>query len=461
MKPLSAEDIARAVGGILHFPENSEKLYDIFINDVCTDTRKIKKGNLFIPLKGENFDGHNFIKQAYENGAVCVLSEKNTEELSERIWIEVTDTSEALKSLAEYYRGLFPIPVVAITGSTGKTTTKDIIASVLSQKYNTLKTEGNYNNEIGVPLTVFGIDENTEVAVIEMGMNHFGEIHNLSKIGKPDIAVITNVGVSHIENLGSREGILKAKCEIFDFMDENSLKVLNGDDDMLSVLVGKEKSACFYGLENKNNEVYAENIVKKGFDGTEFTVNMQNDSFRVYMPVPGIHNVYNSLAAAAVGRRLGLTFKQISDGIESFSQTKMRMDIIKKNGYTIINDVYNANPASVKAAVDVISEADGRNVCILGDMFELGEFAPKLHFDIGKYVFENKNIDVIVCIGVLSENMYKGAETVKSKNQKAYYFTSQEEFFGEIFDILKKDDNVLVKASRGMNFEKTIEKILR
>ncbi len=457
MKALSVKEVLNAVQGeLFNGDENG------VILNVSTDSRNISEGDLFIPLRGDKFDGHNFIDTVFEKGAVCVLSEIDLD--FEKPYIKVEDTKKALADLAEYYRGLFDIFVVAVTGSVGKTTTKDIIYSVLRQKFKTLKTEGNFNNEIGVPLTIFRIDETTEALVLEMGMNHFNEIHRLSKIGRPDIAVITNVGYSHIENLGSREGILKAKCEIFDFLKEGGLKVLNGDDDMISTLRKKESNTCFYGTDKFINTFYADGIVENGFEGVSCYIHKGDKCFFANIKTPGKHTVLNALCAAAVGDCLGIDFCDIKTGIENFEMSKMRMDIVQTDKFVVINDVYNANPASMRAGLDVLANYDKRKVCVLGDMFELGDFAPKLHFELGEYAC-SKNIDVIVCIGKLSENIYKGALSEaekKSENKKnIYYFKTQDDFFTMIDSILKENDAILIKASRGMRFEKTVEKVMR
>lgn len=451
MKPITLEAIAKAVNGKI----SDEKYNNIIIENITTDTRKIAEGDLFIPLKGENFDGHNFIQQAFESGALCCLSAENIETYKPCIY--VSDTRVALRDLAEYYISLFNIHVVGITGSVGKTTTKDMIASVLMQKYNVLKTEGNFNNEIGLPLTVFRITDDTEVVVLEMGMNSFGEIHNLSKIAKPDIAVITNVGVSHIENLGSREGILKAKCEIFDYIKNNGTAILNIDNDMLKTLEGKTSfKTLWYGIENKK-DIYADNIVKNGVESISCDIHMNNEMFNVCIPVPGEHMVLNAMAAALVGKTLDLSISEIKRGIEEFVPTKMRMAVFKtKNGTTLINDAYNANPVSMKASIDVLSGVEGEKIAILGDMFELGDFAEKMHYDTGVYAAQ-KNIDKIICIGNISKSMYEGAVSLGGN---AFYFETQEDFFENGFEkLINKGATVLVKASRGMHFEKTAEKI--
>lgn len=451
MKPITLEAIAKAVNGKI----SDEKYNNIIIENITTDTRKIAEGDLFIPLKGENFDGHNFIQQAFESGALCCLSAENIETYKPCIY--VSDTRVALRDLAEYYISLFNIHVVGITGSVGKTTTKDMIASVLMQKYNVLKTEGNFNNEIGLPLTVFRITDDTEVVVLEMGMNSFGEIHNLSKIAKPDIAVITNVGVSHIENLGSREGILKAKCEIFDYIKNNGTAILNIDNDMLKTLEGKTSfKTLWYGIENKK-DIYADNIVKNGVESISCDIHMNNEMFNVCIPVPGEHMVLNAMAAALVGKTLDISISEIKRGIEEFVPTKMRMAVFKtKNGTTLINDAYNANPVSMKASIDVLSGVEGEKIAILGDMFELGDFAEKMHYDTGVYAAQ-KNIDKIICIGNISKSMYEGAVSL---GENAFYFETQEDFFENGFEkLINKGATVLVKASRGMHFEKTAEKI--
>ncbi len=417
---------------------------NVKIDNISTDTRTITKGSLFVALKGESFDGHKFVDAAFEKGAVCAV----VQEPVDKPHILVKDTRIALGDIARYYLSKFNIPVVAITGSTGKTTTKDMIASVLEQKYNVLKTQGNFNNDIGVPLTIFNINEKHTAAVIEMGMNHFGEISYLSSVAKPDIAVITNVGVSHIENLGSREGILKAKCEIFENMTSDGIKIINNDNDMLAELKG---DFCRYGTDSKNN-VWADEIKPLGLEGIECCIHCDAGDIHAKIPVPGNHIVSNGMAAAAVGAALGLNAEEIKKGLESFQPTGMRMNIVKTPKYTIINDVYNANPASVKAGIDVLASVSGKKCCVLGDMLELGDYSPQLHKEVGTYAVE-KGIDVIVCIGKDSKNTYEGA--VGADN--LYYFETKEEFINNFDDVLTECMTVLVKASRGMHFEEIVK----
>ncbi|WP_250277337.1 UDP-N-acetylmuramoyl-tripeptide--D-alanyl-D-alanine ligase [[Clostridium] colinum] len=456
MKPIFIEDVIKAVNGTISQNVNTD---NIFIKNISTDTRSIKEGDLFIPIIGENFDGHNFIDVAFEKGASVCLSQKPIK--TDNMVINVADTKEALKDLAMYYRNLFKIPIVALTGSAGKTTTKDMLASCLAQKYKVVKTEGNFNNEIGLPLTIFNIEEDTEIAILEMGMNHFGEIRALSKIAKPDIALITNIGVSHIENLGNREGILRAKYEIFDYLKNNGIKILNGDDDILCTL--KEESdntkAYFYSI-NKKLDAYATNIQQNGINGISATINYFDKNFDVNLKIPGEHTLSNALAVTLVCESLGLTEDEIKTGLETFKPSKMRMDIIKTNNYTIINDTYNANPNSMKATLDVLATTKGRKVAILGDMFELGTYTNDMHYDIGKYA-SDKCIDELIFIGNNSYYMLDGAKSNKNNTSNLNYFKTQEEFFDKIGNLLKQGDIILIKASRGMKLENTVEEIMR
>lgn len=455
-KPLTLREIAEAVAGELLFADEKDGS-TIFIKNVSTDSRKVAEGDLFVPVKGESFDGHAYIEQSFEKGAVCCFSSNDVVPKKGKYVIKVKDTRQALRDLAEYYMTFFHPLVVAITGSVGKTTTKDMVASVLTQKYKVLKNEGNYNNDIGLPLTAFRLTQEHEVAVLEMGMNSFGEIHNLSKIAKPEIAVITNVGVSHIEMLGDRDGILRAKSEVFDFMTDEGIAILNGDNDKLVTLDGSiPQRIIWYGVENKKN-IYAYNIIAKGLECTSCTIHTELGEMDVTIPVPGAHMVLNALSATAVGITLHLTLEQIKKGIEEFTPTKMRMAVTHtEGGITIINDVYNANPVSMKAAIDVLSVAEGRKVCILGDMGELGTFAEKMHEEVGRYAVE-KGMDVIITIGKLSKSMDKAAKEAGGKN--IYHYNNQEAFIAEGLNMLSKGDTVLVKGSRSMGLEKTVEKI--
>ena len=450
MKTMTLEEICLAVKGKLLLP--AEETTEICA--ISTDTRKIDKNSLFVPFKGENFDGHKFIEDAFEKGAICALSNERLHGSKPVILVE--DTRQAFCDLAMYYLTLFDVKVIGITGSVGKTTTKDIIAGVLETKYKVLKTEGNFNNDIGLPKTIFNLKDEHEVIVLEMGMNNFGEIDRLSKVARPDIGVITNVGVSHIENLGSREGILKAKSEIFNYMEEDGVAVLNADDDMLYTIKDKIKQKTnWFGIKN-HVEYFAKDIETKGIEGINANLSISGQDIQVSIKIPGEHMVLNAICAAAVGNILGLGLDEIKKGIENFIPTAMRMDIIKTGKITIINDAYNANPVSMKAAIDVLCGSTGRKVAIIGDMFELGTFAEELHYDVGEYI-GNKKIDISICIGKNGYNIYKG---IIEYGSEAFYFETQDDFISQGLEgIIKCGDICLVKASRGMNFERTVERL--
>ncbi|WP_058485628.1 UDP-N-acetylmuramoyl-tripeptide--D-alanyl-D-alanine ligase [Defluviitalea phaphyphila] len=461
MEKMRLDEVIFAVNGKTIY-EGINDIDKIIINGISTDTRKIEVGNLFIPLSGEKYDGHNFINEAFNKGAVVCLTEKSDIPVPKgKILILVENTKKALINLAAYYRSLFNIPFIAITGSVGKTSTKDMIASVLSQKYKVLKTEGNFNNEIGVPLTVFRLNKEHEVAVIEMGMNHFGEIDNLSYIVKPDIAVITNIGVSHIENLGSREGILRAKSEIFNHLKKDGIAVLNGDDDLLRTLENKIPFEISYFGLNSNNDIYAKDIKSKGAIGVDVVVILENKKIPIQIPAPGKHMVYNALSAIAVGQKLNLTINEMQKGVLAFKSSNMRMNIIKtnKNVY-IINDVYNASPQSMKAAIDVLEEcSEGkRKIAILGDMLEMGDFSYKGHKEVGEYIAK-KNIDYLFCVGKEAKYISEGAIDFGMDRKRVEVFKNQEELWDRLYTFITEEDMFLIKASRGMHLEKTVEKI--
>lgn len=448
MIEISLKEIVEATKGTLTKGDES-----LVIKGISTDTRTIEKGMAFVALSGESFDGHKFVGVAEESGAAVIVAEKPVE--SNVPVVMVKNTRTALGDIAAYYMAKLNIPVVAITGSVGKTTTKDMIAAVMARHFNVGKTQGNHNNDIGVPLTVFSFEPENTAAVVEMGMNHFGEISYLTNMVKPDIAVITNVGVSHIEYLGSREGILKAKCEIFEGLKKGGKAIVNGDNDMLATLKGTRDDIIFFGLES-SFDIYADNIVDKGIEGTDCTIHKGDMAFDVSIHIPGRHMVSNALAAAGTGFELGMTCQEIKDGIEEFVPTGMRMDVMRGDRLTIINDAYNSNPVSAKAAIDVLAGTEGKTCAILGDMYELGSFAPALHKEVGEYAAQ-KGIDEIVAVGELSLDLYEGAKDVRDNG--IHYFKTQAEMLDAIGDIVKENMTVLVKASRGMRLENTTEKL--
>lgn len=448
MRNMTAGNIAKACGGTLF----GDKGNNAEASCVVIDSRKIMAGGVFIATRGEHADGHDFISRAVEAGALAVVCEREPKDCQVP-YILVQDSFKALKDIAEFYRSQLNIPVVGITGSVGKTSTKEMIASVLSEGFCVLKTEGNFNNEIGLPLTVLQIRPEHETAVLEMGISDFGEMHRLSKIAKPDICVITNIGQCHLENLGTREGILKAKSEIFDYMNPQGHVFVNGDDDLLAgVKTPAGHGTVHFGLD-PGNEVFASGVMNKGLFGSEAVIHMDLEVFPVEIPLPGSHMVYNALAAAAVGRCMGLSKEQIGKGISKVQAVGGRSHVIGLPSRTLIDDCYNANPVSMKAALDLLAMALGRKVAILGDMFELGEKEKEMHGEIGAYAVQ-KGIDVVVCVGKLSRFMYENA--VGGKQTKAYYFETRDEMIGKLNDILQRGDNILVKASHGMEFDKVV-----
>lgn len=454
MKNISFEQIAKSCNGLYAGSEEDKKKC---ISSITIDSRKIEQGSLFVAIKGERVDGHTFVEGAYEKGAVCCLVEEAPAHVNGP-YIQVESCQQAIKDIAEYYRQSLDIKVVGITGSVGKTSTKEMIASVLEQKYSVLKTQGNFNNEIGVPLTIFSIREAHQVAVLEMGISDFGEMHRLSKMVRPDIAVMTNIGLCHLENLKSRDGILKAKSEIFDFAKDSCTAVLNGDDDKLITLKGREGiHAKFYGLED-GNDIYAANIVDKGLEGIQCDICCEAGTVNVWIPIPGMHMVYNALAGAQVGLQLGLTLEEIKAGIEALQPTGGRNHILQVNQMTVIDDCYNANPVSMRSSLDVLSKAEGHKVAILGDMGELGTDEKLLHYEVGEYAAE-KDIDLLLCVGTLCEEMKKGADSVKDSNTEVVHFGKREDLTASLKKYVKAGDTILVKASHFMQFEQVVEAI--
>lgn len=457
MKNMTLQNIATACHGQLVCQKDQE---NIQIKGAVLDSRQVEEGYLFFATKGERVDGHSFIPQVAEKKAACVVCEKAPAGV-EIPYILVEDSFVALKKVAAFYRENLTIPVVGITGSVGKTSTKEMIASVLSQRYNVLKTEGNFNNEVGLPLTILRIRDEHKVAVVEMGINHFGEMHRLSEIAKPDICVITNIGQCHLEFLGSREGILKAKSEIFDFMNPEGYVCLNGDDDMLCTVkeVHGHKPVT-YGLSMKN-DVYVTSVKSNGILGSKASVYLNDATFDVEIPLPGEHMVMNALAATCVGDLLGLKQEEIARGIESAKAVGGRSNLIVLKDRKILDDCYNANPVSMKAAIDLLCLSDTRKVAILGDMFELGDGCEEMHAGIGNYAVE-KDIDVLVCVGELSSHMFDAAtlkRTELKKDVQIHYMTNTREVIEKIDSILMKDDTILVKASHGMGFAKVVEEL--
>jgi len=468
MKNMTLANIAVACGGTYHGTD-ADKCKEIA--GAVIDNRLIEKDYLFIAIKGARVDGHTFIPAAFESGALAVLSEYELENPAGP-YILVDSCEAAMKKIAKFYRQSLDIKVVGITGSVGKTSTKEMIASVLSQKYNVLKTEGNFNNEIGLPLTIFKIREEHEVAVLEMGISDFGEMHRLAEMANPDVCVITNIGLCHLENLIDRDGILKAKTESFEHLTANGMAVLNGDDDKLCTKTEVNgRPTVFYGIKkeaegnNTTKEIYATDVEAVGLTGTKAVIHvpMHQDAvvkevqFEVEIPIAGEHNVYNALAAVGVARELGLTTAEMKRGIESVQTIGGRSNLIHRNGMTIIDDCYNANPVSMKASIDVLAKAEGRKIAVLGDMGELGTNERALHYSVGEH-FAGKGIDMLFCAGELSAEIAKAVGTV-SETTEVHYFETKESLIEVLKEVIKEGDTILVKASHFMNFPEIVKSL--
>lgn len=453
MKHMTLRRIAQVCGGVYH---GTEEAAEREVESITTDSRQAEEGCLFVAVKGERVDGHDFIPAVFEKGALCVIAEQEPED-AKGAWIQVESSLQAIKDMAEFYRQQLDIRVVGITGSVGKTSTKEVIASVLSEKYCVLKTLGNFNNELGLPLTVFRLREEHQVAVLEMGISDFGEMHRLSKIARPDVCVMTNIGQCHLEFLKDRDGILRAKSEIFDYLAEDGAVILNGDDDKLAgIREVKGIRPVFFGVES-GREIYADEIEPEGLKGIRCRIHAGEESISVLIPIPGYHMVLNALAATAVGITLDLTMEQIRAGIEKLQPLGGRFHVIEKGKMLIIDDCYNANPVSMKASLDVLKDAEHRKVAILGDMFELGENAAELHASVGCHAAENE-INLLICTGEASRHMAEAAFQTGGCGEVLQVPT-----LAALLEVLpklvKEDDTILVKASHGMHFEKVVARL--
>lgn len=451
MKNLTLRNITKVCGGTYHGPE---ELLDREVTSVTTDSRKAETGALFVPIVGERVDAHRFIPDVMEKGCLATLSER-LQEGADYAYIQIESSLQAVKDIAEFYLEQLQIPVVGITGSVGKTSTKEVIASVLKEKYRTLKTQGNFNNELGLPLTVFRLRDEDEIAVLEMGISDFGEMTRLAKIAKPETCVITNIGTCHLENLGDRDGVLKAKTEIFSSLKPNGNIILNGDDDKLATVEEYHGiRPVFFGL-NKKYDVYADEIESLGLKGMSCRIHMGEQSFSVLVPMPGIHMIYNALAAAAIGKIYGLTAEEIRRGIESLEPISGRFRMIETDKLLIVDDCYNANPMSMKASLDVLKDGAGRRVAILGDMGELGENEIQLHQEVGVHA-ASCGIDRCICVGELSAHMAEAAKKTDPDFDICHVRT-REALLEHLNDYIQPGDTVLVKASHFMKFEDVVQ----
>ena len=457
LEQMTLENIAKACGGT-YVGDDAQRGSEI--TGAVIDSRQVEPGYLYIPIRGERVDGHRFIPDVFAKGALAVLSEEPLDNPAGP-YIQVASSEQALKDIAEFYRSTLSIKIIGITGSVGKTSTKEMISAVLSQKFNVLKTEGNFNNEIGLPLTILRIRREHEVAVVEMGISEFGEMHRIAKVAKPDICVMTNIGQCHLENLIDRDGVLRAKSEIFDFLKTDGHIVLNGNDDkLITEHEVKGVKPVFYYVEDGTAkkadlpyEITADAIENKGLRGLNANLHFPEEVCQIHEPIPGVHNVYNACAAACVGRIMGLTNEEICQGIAHAKTIAGRTNLITLGEVLVIDDCYNANPVSMKASLDVLAQADGRKIAVLGDMGELGENEREMHYDVGKYA-ANTGVDILFCCGTLSEELAKGAQR---GHTKVMYFADREKLTQTLINFVEAGDTVLVKASHFMEFPKIVK----
>ena len=466
MRPFTVEEIIKAVGGTLVSGEKENIVYR-----VCTDSRKAEPGDLFFPLKGENNDGHDFLGQVLEAGCrTIVVSDESkipkqafASQPGDADIIVVDDTTAALQALASYYLDCLPLKKkIAVTGSVGKTSTRDMLYYAASTSFKTGRNPKNFNNYFGLPLSIMDFEPDTEVAVLEMGMASAGEIETLARIARPDIAVITNIGVSHIENLGSREGILKAKLEVTCCFDENSVLVINADNDMLTPENVKGPYRVITVGTGENCDYRINDVCDFGDKGIEYTLCHEGKDYRIKLPVPGAHNAINASLAVAAAGLMGISPETAIKGLEQAELTEKRLNIKKQGRIKVIDDTYNACPESMKSALNTLMstevEEGGRRVAVLGDMFELGKESPAAHLEVGRYAVEKKP-DLLIAVGKDAEYIAQGAEPLGDGHVLRY--ETREDLEKEVHEIIRPGDTVLVKASRSMEMEKTVKEILK
>ncbi|MDG6891244.1 UDP-N-acetylmuramoyl-tripeptide--D-alanyl-D-alanine ligase [Clostridium perfringens] len=451
MLELNLQEIVKATKGALLKEADVKE-----IKAVSTDTRKIEEGTMFIALKGENFNGNNYVLDAFNKGAkIAIVDEVKCDlnELKEDVaLIKVQNTGRALMDLAKFYREKLGLKVVGITGSAGKTSTKDLVAAVLSDKYKVFKTKGNFNNEIGLPLMILELDSTYDVAILEMGMRGLGQIRELAEIASPDLGIITNIGISHIEILKTRENILKAKMEIATFFDKNNTLVVCGNDYFLGALPSAEYKIVKTGV-GENFEIGAKNIALEELS-SKFTVYDGEKEEEFSLDMPGEHNISNLMLGIAIAKELGVSFEEMKRGLKNIEATSMRLELIKKDGFSILNDCYNSSPVAVKSAIDVMKNIEGkRRIAVLGTMRELGHKSEEAHEEIGKYAKENE-IEKALCFGDFSENIKEGY------GEGCTVYENKEELIKDLLNIICEGDIILVKASRSLKFEEITKALL-
>ncbi|MGN5979515.1 UDP-N-acetylmuramoyl-tripeptide--D-alanyl-D-alanine ligase [Finegoldia magna] len=434
----------------------NEKYHDVMVKGISTDTRTIQKDNMFIALRGDNFDGQNYIEMAFEKGASCCVVNRDYRNINDYPVIEVDDTKEFMMDLARGYINSLNCKVIAITGSNGKTTTKDIMSSLLKEKYKVVKTQKNYNNEIGLSKTIFDIDDDTEVAVLEMGTENFGEISQLTNIAHPDIAMITNIGDSHLLNLKTKENIARAKFEILEGLKEDGIFILNNDDPVLREVKQEYKlpeKTISFGI--KPDSDYRMEMIKADETGSTFSIN--DHVFNIELL--GHHQMYNATMSIIVAELMGLDYSDVAKGLKNIELTGMRNELILLDKFHILNDSYKSNPQSLTSCLETAYGLHGysRKIAVLGDMLELGDNEITLHKNIGKSINPEK-IDYVLATGPLAENIIKGARTNFAED-KVFYFETKEELLEKLHELIVDNTLVLVKASHAMQFDKLVEQI--
>ncbi len=452
MKDLTLKQLAQWCGGVVT-PEEAQ----VTVSGMQHDSRDVTRGDMFVALTGGRSDGHSFVENARAAGAVAALVDHRVD--VDIPQVVVKDTLLAYGDIAREYRAASGVHAVAITGSVGKTTTKEMISCVLAAKYRVAKTNGNHNNNLGLPMTIMEMPPDTQLAVLELGMNHFGEMSYLASIAKPDVVVITNIGTMHIEHLGTREGILKAKLEIVQGMPDDGVAIFNGDEPLLWNLREGRHRRIYFGVENSRCDVVAEDV-RQMDGGVYFTVRGFDKRFQVYVPQEGRHTVYNALAAVAVGLLCQVSCEGIQYQLGMFHNTGMRQHVFEENGFTIIEDCYNAGPESMEAALRVLQEhkAEGRRIAVLGDMLELGSRAMAEHYRVGRLAAER--IDMVFALGAHSERIITGAVTGGMSTKCALHFDDQEIMAQSLATLAKPGDVLLFKGSRGMKMEKVLQLFL-
>lgn len=449
MQKLKLSKIARLLGADIKFEAD--------ICEVVTDSRKAKVGTLFVAICGEKLDGNKFAASALQNGAAAVVVSELCEGTDPEKAIVVANTKLALIKIGGMHRQLFNIPFVGVTGSVGKTTTKEFIHAVLSTRYKTHKNEGNQNNEIGVPNTLFGLNPDHEAAVIEMGMCGFGEIRDLTTEIKPAVGVITSIGVSHIEQLGSRENILKAKLELLEGMADGAPLFLCGDNEYLSKVKDPRLNVHLYGITNPVCDIRAVDITQVG-GSTKFAINSPWGEYNAVIPVVGNHNVLDALAAFGVGCVMGIDPEEAALALSNYLPVGMRQNVVLHKGMVVVEDCYNCSPDSLRAATLALASypCSGRRILVLSDMLELGERSAEMHAKCGAFI-ARQDIDLLLTCGELSENTVRGAD--KSGMERCCHYESKDKLAQELIKAVRPNDVIWFKASRGMRLEEVIQKL--